>query len=223
VSLLIVPDTYGPIRTYKTRRGRMTATQRAALNLFSDYLIPEQPLDILAIWGAEAPLMLDIGFGDGVSTVALAESNPSAAILAIDVHTPGVADLLHAIATRNITNIRVMHADAVHVLKQFITPGSVESLQTLFLDPWPKSRHHKRRFVQPAIVDLVRQRLQVGGTWNLASDWMPYVETMIDVFTADDHWSGGVVPRPDRPMTHYEARALRDGRTVMDLHMTRVA
>lgn len=201
----------------------MTTTQRAALHLFSEYLIAEEPLNILTTWGAEAPLMLDIGFGDGVSTVALAESNPSAAILAIDVHTPGVADLLQSIATGKLPNIRVMHADAVQVLERFVTPGSVDSLHTLFPDPWPKNRHHKRRFVQPTIVDVVRQRLRVGGTWHLASDWTPYVETMIDVFTADDRWSGGLVPRPDRPMTHYEARALREGRGVMDVQMTRVA
>jgi tRNA (guanine-N7-)-methyltransferase len=116
-----------------------------------------------------------------------------------------------------------MHADAVQVLEHFVAPDSIDSIQTLFLDPWPKSRHHKRRFVQPSIVDLVRRRLKVGGTWHLASDWMPYVETMIDVFTTDDRWHGGLVPRPDRPMTHYEARALREGRTVMDVQMTRVA
>ena len=115
-----------------------------------------------------------------------------------------------------------MHADAVQVLEHFIAPDSIDSLQTLFLDPWPKSRHHKRRFVQPTIVDLVRRRLKVGGTWHLASDWMPYVDTMIDVFNADGRWHGGLVSRPERPMTHYEARALREGRTVLDVQMTRV-
>jgi tRNA (guanine-N7-)-methyltransferase len=201
----------------------MSTSQRAALQLFSEYLVPPDHLDVMATWGAAAPLMLDIGFGDGVSTLALAQSHPNAAILAIDVHTPGVADLLRSIATEKITNTRVMHADAVQVLEHFIAPDSIDALQTLFLDPWPKNRHHKRRFVQPTIVDLVRRRLRVGGTWHLASDWMPYVETMIDVFTADDRWDGGLVPRPERPMTHYEARALREDRTVMDVQMTRVA
>lgn len=223
MSLLIVPDAYGPIRTYKARRGRMSALQHGALQLFSGYLVAEEPLNVTDTWGMQAPLMLDIGFGNGVSTLALAQSHPSAAILAIDVHTPGVADLLRSIATRKIPNIRVMHADAVHVLEHFVAPGSVASLQTLFPDPWPKYRHHKRRFVQPTIVDVVRQRLQVGGTWHIASDWAPYVEAMIDVFTADDRWTGGLVPRPDRPLTNYEARALRDGRQVMDVQMTRVA
>jgi tRNA (guanine-N7-)-methyltransferase len=201
----------------------MSHLQHAALQLFDDFLLAEEPVDITATWGAPAPLIVDIGFGDGKATLALAQAHTNAAILAIDVHTPGVADLLRELAAQNITNVRVMHADAVHVMEQLIPLRSVHAVRTLFPDPWPKTRHHKRRMVQPSIVDLFTDRIEIGGTWHLASDWMPYVDAMMGVFGADLRWNGGIVPRPDRPITHYEARALREGRQVIDLMMTRVS
>lgn len=212
----------GRIRTYKNRRGRMSPTQQAALHLFDEFVIPEHPLDVESIWGTPAPLLLDIGFGDGETTVALAQAHPDAAVLAIDVHTPGVAHLLRALAAHRVSNVRVMHADAVHVLEHCIPSHSVHGVHMLFPDPWPKTRHHKRRFVQPTITDVMTDRIKIGGTWHLASDWMPYVEAMTEVFAADPRWQGGIVDRPDRPITHYEARALREGRPVVDLLMTRI-
>ncbi len=222
VSLPTASDVHGRIRTYKARRGRMSQSQQAALGLFDDFLIPDEPLDVAATWGAPAPLILDIGFGDGDATLALAQAQPHAAVLAIDVHTPGVANLLRALAAHAIPNVRVMHADAVHVLEHCIPFHSVHAVHTLFPDPWPKTRHHKRRLVQPSIVDLFADRIEVGGTWHLASDWMPYIEVITEIFANDARWQGGIIPRPVRPITHYEARALREGRPVVDLVMTRI-
>ena len=216
------------IRTFKARRSRITPSQQHALIHNADALIEYAPRPIgeLAGWHKpEAPLTLDIGFGNGVSTIALATTNPEQNYLAIDIHTPGVGDLLGEIAKSQLTNIRVMETDSLAVLENMIAPESLAGVYTLFPDPWPKARHHKRRIVQPAIADLIHSRLAPGGFWHIATDWQEYAEYIKEAFsgtTASTQWSGGVVPRPDRPITHYEQRAIREGRVVTDFRFTRL-
>lgn len=212
------------IRTFKPRRSRITASQQYALTHNTDALIRYAPLPLqqVAQWDDDdAPLLLDIGFGNGVSTIALAAQHPELNILAIDIHTPGVGDLLSEIAKLHITNIRVMETDSLAVLENMIEPNSISGVYTLFPDPWPKARHHKRRIVQPAIAELIHSRLAPGGFWHIATDWQEYADCISELFStpsALNQWSGGVVPRPDRPITHYEQRALREGRIVTDFH-----
>lgn len=212
------------IRTFKPRRSRITQSQQYALTHNTEALIEyaRKPLHEVAHWtNADSPLFLDIGFGNGVSTIALANQNPHHNFLAIDIHTPGVGDLLGEIAKQQLTNIRVMETDSLAVLENMIEPNSISGVFTLFPDPWPKARHHKRRIVQPAIAQLIHSRLIAGGFWHIATDWQEYADCISELFGAADaqnQWSGGVVPRPDRPITHYEQRALREGRSVTDFH-----
>jgi tRNA (guanine-N7-)-methyltransferase len=129
-----------------------------------------------------------------------------------------VGDLLARIGEDGLACVRVMEADALLVLGRMIEPHSLAGVRTYFPDPWPKSRHHKRRLVQPPILDLVRSRLVPGGTWHLATDWTPYARAMTECFDADGQWVGGVIPRPAwRPETRYERRALHEGRSITDL------
>lgn len=212
------------IRTFKPRRSRITQSQRHALTHHAEALITyaPTPLEQIAHWAnKDSPLYLDVGFGNGVSTIALAKMHRDRNYLAIDIHTPGVGDLLSEIAQQKLTNIRVMETDSLAVLENLIEPESLAGVYTLFPDPWPKTRHHKRRIVQPAIAELVHSRLRLGGFWHIATDWQEYAEYITDVFAApsmQDKWFGGVVPRPDRPVTHYEQRAIREGRLVTDFH-----
>ena len=143
-------------------------------------------------------------------------------VLAIDVHTPGIGELIARLQESETTNVRIIEGDALAVLSSRIEPESLAGVRTWFPDPWPKARHHKRRIVQPAVVDLVHSRLAAGGWWHLATDWAEYAEYIEAVFAADPRWTGGVVPRPDwRPVTRYERRAIRDGRSSVDLVFTR--
>ena len=208
------------IRTFKPRRSRITVRAQKALRDLDRYLIPAtgEHLDPAAIWGPGTPVIVEIGFGDGRATAEMAAAAPAVGILAIDVHTPGVGELLWRISDAGVENVRVMEADALGVLERMIPARSLAGVRTFFPDPWPKARHHKRRIVQAAVLDLVAQRLQPGGWWHLATDWAEYAEAMQECFAADDRWSGGIIPRPDdRPVTRYERRALREDRAITDL------
>jgi tRNA (guanine-N7-)-methyltransferase len=215
------PDVLGPgIRTYKPRRTRMSARQHRAIDEQSCHVLQLEHglIDLAHEWGPGVPVVMEIGFGSGGTTAAMAAADPGTGILAIDIHTPGVGDLLSRVGQQGLANIRVMEADALLVLDRMIPPHSLAGVRTYFPDPWPKSRHHKRRLVQAPILDLVRSRLRPGGTWHLATDWAPYARAMAECFGADARWSGGEVPRPGwRPQTPYERRALLEGRTITDL------
>lgn len=222
------PSTLGPgIRTFKPRRSRMTPRAQRALEEHADLILTwDTPLDLDALLGRDdaTPVILEIGCGDGRATVAMAAADPSTALLAVDVHTPGIGELLARAADAHVTNVRVMEGDAIDLLERLIPADALAGVRSYFPDPWPKARHHKRRLVQPAVVDLVRTRLRVQGTWHLATDWTEYAEAMLACFAEDPRWSGGIIDRPEwRPVTRYETRALREGRPVVDLLLTRIA
>lgn len=181
--------------------------------------------DSLLTWpGPTTALYLDIGFGNGVSTLHFAKTERQAAFLAIDVHTPGVGDLLSELHTQEVTNVRVMETDALAVLENMIAPNSLAGVYTLFPDPWQKARHHKRRIVQQSILDLMHSRIAPGGFWHIATDWAHYAQAIDDLFAQPENrtmWNGGKVVRPDRALTRYEARALDEGRIVSDFRFAK--
>jgi tRNA (guanine-N7-)-methyltransferase len=211
------------IRTYKPRRTRITDRAARALAEQAAFIIEPSTsiLDLAATWGDDVPVILEIGFGDGLATAELAAADPGTGILAIDVHTPGVGDLLARVAEAGLANVRVMEADALGILSRMVPPYSLAGVRSYFPDPWPKARHHKRRLVQPEVLDLVHSRLVPGGTWHVATDWDEYAASVQACFAADARWNGGVIDRPPwRPVTRYERRALRDGRAITDLVFT---
>lgn len=209
------------IRTFKPRRSRITPRQQRALdNAHENPGILLTTSDLTSVWATGSPVVMDIGFGSAEPVVQLASAFPEQVVLAVDVHTPGIGDLVDRIATEKIDNVFVMEADAVELLPAL--PGKLSGVRSFFPDPWPKARHHKRRLVQPAVLDAVSRALESGGFWHLATDWSEYAEWMIEVFSADARWSGGVIERPSwRPITHFESRALREGRAITDMWFTR--
>jgi tRNA (guanine-N7-)-methyltransferase len=206
------------IRTYKPRRSRITARQSAALLAQDRWLLAGNGplLDLGEILGPS--VVMEIGFGTGTATAPMAAADPALGVLAVDIHTPGVGNLLDLIARNGLENVRVIEGDALTVLRHRIAPHALVGVRSYFPDPWPKARHHKRRLVQQPVLDVVRERLVPDGYWHLATDWDDYVDFALAVFAADPNWTGGVIDRPDwRPVTHYEARALREGRRITDL------
>jgi len=184
-------------------------------------------LDLDAVFGRRATRVMEIGFGNGETLVGLAASHPERDYLGVDVYEPGIGRLLAAIAEKRLTNVRLLRADAVDVLRQTIAPASLDTVLLLFPDPWPKKRHHKRRLVQAEFVALVASRLAPGGRFHLATDWQHYAEHMLAVLEAEDalvNLAGQgkfCTPGTHRPATKFERRGRRLGHGVWDLRFAR--
>jgi len=173
-----------------------------------------------------APLILEIGFGMGETTMTIAQHMPEKDFLAIDVHTPGIGNLLKRIGETGVTNIRVMRHDAVEVVRDMLLPESLDGIHIFFPDPWPKARHHKRRLIQPAFAQLLASRLKSGGVLHLATDWEDYAQQMLAVLGAEPqlkNTADGYAERPlYRPLTKFEQRGLRLGHGVWDVIFKKV-
>ena len=211
------------IRTYKPRRGRVTPRQAAALEVHDDLLIDldDAGFSFEDEW-AGLPVILEIGFGTGAATVTMAQERLDLGLLAIDVHTPGIGDLLHRLRAAGLTNVRVMEADALEVMRTMIPERSLAGIRLYFPDPWPKARHHKRRLVTTEHATLLGTRAAPSATWDLATDWAPYAAQMIEVLDAHPMWEGGRIDRPaQRPITRFEQTALDQGREITDLRYVR--
>ena len=214
------------IKSFVLRAGRLTdAQQRGFDQGWPQWGIDYTPalLDFDALFGSRRERVLEIGFGMGQSLLDMATARPDTQYLGIEVHRPGVGRLLHGVAERELSNIRVICHDAVDVLEHCIAPGSLQRVQIFFPDPWHKKRHNKRRLIQAAFTELLASRLSPGGVLHLATDWEPYAEQMLEVLNACDSLGnvaddGGYVPRPDeRPLTKFELRGQLLGHGVWDL------
>jgi tRNA (guanine-N7-)-methyltransferase len=218
-----------PIRSYVLRAGRITRAQRRALDELLPVLgIPfrAQLLDLDEVFGRRARRIVEIGFGNGDALVELAAASPADDFLGIEVHPPGIGHCLLAIEAGRLPNVRVIAHDAVEVLAHQLGPASLDEVLLYFPDPWPKSRHHKRRIVQPAFAALVAERLRPGGVLRLATDWEPYAEWILEVLGAERRLAnaapgGRFVERPERGATRFEARGRRLGHRVFDLEYVR--
>jgi tRNA (guanine-N7-)-methyltransferase len=212
------------IKSYVLRAGRMgTGQQRALDELAPRYVLAfdPEPLDAARVFGRRAPLVVEIGFGMGQATAAIAQAHPDTDFLGIEVHAPGVGALLQRIDELQLTNLRIVQHDAVEVLTTMIAPASLAGLHVFFPDPWPKKRHWKRRLIQPPFVALAASRLAAGGTLHCATDWQPYAEQMLEALAAEPllvNTSDGYAPRPaHRPETKFERRGTALGHGVWDL------
>ncbi|HSX20678.1 MAG TPA: tRNA (guanosine(46)-N7)-methyltransferase TrmB, partial [Gammaproteobacteria bacterium] len=169
---------------------------------------------------------LEIGFGDGRALLANAKAHPHINFIGIEVYKAGIAKLLAGINAQQLSNIRIYCADAVEVLTNCIPAQSLQQIQLFFPDPWPKVRHHKRRIVRPEFVRLLAEKLQIGGSFHMATDWEEYAAHMLAVMEADPNWVnlagvGQFISRPDtRPLTKYEQRGQRLGYKTWDLLFT---
>jgi tRNA (guanine-N7-)-methyltransferase len=191
--------------------------------------IPYQPaaLDLGAIFGRSTPTILEIGCGMGETTATIAAAHRQNNYLGIEVHTPGVGSLLKEIATRELSNVRVIQHDAVEVVRDMIAPGSLAGIHVFFPDPWPKKRQQKRRLIQAAFVTLLASRLAPNGYLHCATDWEEYAVQMLEVLGAEPQLSNmasGFAPRPPyRPQTKFETRGLKLGHGVWDVIFRRKA
>ncbi len=217
---------YRPIRSFVKRSGRMTAGQQKAYERLwprKGLTVDDGELDYRAVFGRQAPVVLEIGFGMGGSLVAMAAAEPETDFIGIEVHQPGVGKLFHLMQEQGVDNIRAYCDDAVEVLSHCIPDHSLDRIQIYFPDPWHKKKHHKRRLIQPAFVQTLRGKLKPGGELHLATDWEDYAEYMMEVLTAAEGFDNVADPycfaeRPAyRPVTKFEQRGEKRGHGVWDL------
>ncbi len=206
------------VRSYVLRQGRVTAGQERALaELLPRYGIEfkDELLRPAAVFGRQAPLVLEIGSGMGETTARIAQERPEADFIAVEVHGPGVGSLLKRIEADRLGNVRVIRHDALEVLEKMIPDGALAGIHLFFPDPWPKKRHHKRRLVQPSFAALAARKLAPGGYLHAATDWDDYAAQIGEVLSAQpglrrDNGSHA------RPSTKFELRGLKLGHEVHD-------
>jgi len=185
-----------------------------------------ETLDFLKVFGRNASVVLEIGFGNGETLVQQANENPGQDYLGIEVHEPGIGHCLLTAREAGISNLRLIAHDAIEVLEQQIPLNSLQRINLYFPDPWPKKRHHKRRIVQPDFLNICADRLQPGGSLHIATDWANYAEHIDEVlaacerFECSEHREHDGDKPLDRPMTKFERRGLRKGHRIYDWQFT---
>ena len=219
------------VRSFVKREGRLTNGQAKALELYWPTMglnHSDGRLDFALLFGNSNPVVLEIGFGMGKSLVEMAQNAPELNFIGVEVHKPGVGACIALAQEQGVTNLKVYEHDAIEVLADCIPEKSLSKVQLFFPDPWHKKKHHKRRIVQPEFVESIRQRLEVGGVFHMATDWENYAECMLEDMQASPGYqnlsqTNDYVPRPDsRPLTKFENRGQRLGHGVWDLQFERI-
>ncbi|MFT4126934.1 MAG: tRNA (guanosine(46)-N7)-methyltransferase TrmB [Gordonia sp. (in: high G+C Gram-positive bacteria)] len=223
------------VTSFRFRRGTLTPNQQRNWDTLwpefgRDLAIaadrePETPFDLPAMFGPTTPVVVEVGSGTGISTAAMAAAEPDVGVIAVEVYQPGLAQLLGLIQRGGLTNVRMVRGDAVVVLRELVEPGTLTGVRVYFPDPWPKSRHHKRRFLQRGTLELISDRLVDGGVLHIATDHAGYADWIAELLATQDPARPHVVPvtadHPSpisltRPTTKFEGRAEREGRTVTE-------
>ncbi len=220
------------IRSFALRRGHVSNAQKRAY----DTILPRvalayaaTPLDLTTAFGRAAPTVLEIGFGMGETTAAMAAARPDINFLCVEVFAAGIGALCKRIEEQNLSNIRIIQHDAVEVVRNMLEPGVLAGIHIYFPDPWPKARHHKRRLVAQPFMGLLASRLTAGAYLHCATDWQHYAQQMLDVLCHEpqlanlhvDYAPQAANPLLPRPTTKFHARGERLGHGVWDLVFSR--
>ena len=227
------------IRSFVKRAGRTTLGQAKAFEILGPkFLVPyqQQLLDFSTVFGptsASQPVVLEIGFGMGEATAHIAKLLTDTRFLCCEVHEPGIGALLKRMGEHQIENIRICAHDAVEVIDHMLPLQSLDGVHIFFPDPWHKTKHHKRRLIQPPLIAKLAARLKPGGYLHCATDWQAYAEQILQVLNAEPLVRNralathpelaGYAPKPPyRPLTKFENRGIRLGHGVWDVVFERI-
>lgn len=214
------------IMTFMRRSTPYTTSQQKGIDDYSEhYMLETEDRDFnqQEVFGRVVPLTVEIGFGMGASLIEMAMAAPERDFVGIEIHPNGIAQICFEAGERKLNNLRVIDGDALLMLEHYFADSSIDTVQLYFADPWPKKKHHKRRFVQIHNMQLIRQKLKVGGLFHAATDWEHYAQWMLDILEVSEGYSnaagkGQFAPRPDfRPLTKFEVRGQSLGHGVWDL------
>jgi len=215
------------IKSFVRRNGRMTPSQKNALEVYWPAFGIEFDENGLSLPAGYEALKLEIGIGNGDALIHMAAADPCSLYIGVEVHEPGIGRCLNNIHQQELANIRLIKHDAIEVLQHMIAPAMLDRILLFFPDPWHKKRHHKRRIVKQSFRDLVFRSLKPGASIHIATDWQDYAESIALQFIADPRFenrgdSSGYVERPAyRPLTRFEQRGRRLGHGVWDLVLAR--
>ena len=219
------------VRSFVRRPGRMTASQSRALDelwpVFGIDYSPE-PLDFCRVFGRDAPVVLEIGYGNGDTFIEQAVKDPGRNYLGLEVHEPGVGHCLIRAKAEDAVNVKLISHDAMEVLEHQIPDASLARINIYFPDPWPKKRHHKRRLIQPVFLSLAAAKLVPDGELHIATDWADYAEHIDEVLQSAPEFRIDLTREHDgdqpidRPTTKFERRGLGKGHRIRDWRLRRV-
>ena len=209
------------VRSYSIRGSRITQAQRAAkdeLQAIYGIAVEEKKVNLKEIFPTSQKIIMEIGFGMGEATAIIAKNHPNNGYIAVDVHPPGIGKLLGRIVENELKNLRVIEDDVHIILPHMFEDESLDAIHLYFPDPWPKKKHNKRRIVNDGFLALIHPKLKKGGYIHIATDWVPYAESMQEVFAASSLFKGGVIEKPDsRPVTRFEGQGIDKDHQVTDL------
>ena len=213
------------VRSYSIRGSRITDAQRqakTALQAIHGIEFKQELIDVNVIFPNSQSIIMEIGFGMGEATAIIAKNHPNNGYIAVDVHPPGIGKLLARIVENNLTNLKVIEDDAHVVLQHMIPDESLDGIHLYFPDPWPKKKHNKRRIVNEGFLSLIHPKIKRGGFIHIATDWVPYAESIQEVFAASTLFTGGVIDKPEwRPVTRFEGQGIDKDHAVNDMLYTK--
>ena len=218
------------IKSFVLRGQRLKDYQLSALKEhFHDYAVvydQSRCLDFSQVFGNGNPVVIEIGFGMGESTLRIARENPDVNYLGIEVFLYGFSKLLANASKENLKNLKLMRFDAVQVLQDMVADNSVDGFHIFFPDPWPKKRHHKKRLIQKPFAELLTSKLKKGGYIYCVTDWEDYAKQMLEVLDSVDGLKnpyGGFAPeRPWRPETGFERKGLEKDYVINEVWVEKV-
>ena len=214
------------VRSYSIRGSRITDAQRqakTALQAIHGIEFKQELIDLQQIFPTSQSIIMEIGFGMGEATAIIAKNHPNNGYIAVDVHPPGIGKLLARIVENNLTNLKVIEDDVHVVLQHMIPDESLDGIHLYFPDPWPKKKHNKRRIVNEGFLQLIHPKIKKGGFIHIATDWVPYAESIQEVFAASTLFAGGVIDKPEwRPVTRFEGQGIDKDHAVNDMLYTKV-
>ena len=209
------------VRSYSIRGSRITDAQReakTALQAVHGIEFKQEIVDLQQIFPTSDKVIMEIGFGMGEATAIIAKNHPNNGYIAVDVHPPGIGKLLARIVENELTNLKVIEEDVHVVLQHMIADESLDGIHLFFPDPWPKKKHNKRRIVNEGFLALIHPKIKKGGFIHVATDWVPYAESIQQVFAASSLFTGGVIEKPDwRPVTRFEGQGIDKDHAVNDM------
>lgn len=214
------------VRSYSIRGSRITDAQReakTALQAVHGIEFKQEIIDLQQIFPTSDAVIMEIGFGMGEATAIIAKNHPNNGYIAVDVHPPGIGKLLVRIVEDDLTNLKVIEDDVHVVMQHMIADESLDGIHLYFPDPWPKKKHNKRRIVNEGFLQLIHPKIKAGGFIHIATDWVPYAESIKQVFAASTLFTGGVIDKPDwRPVTRFEGQGIDKDHAVNDMFYTKV-
>ena len=213
------------VRSYSIRGSRITDAQRqakTALQAIYGIEFKQELIDLQQIFPTSKLIIMEIGFGMGEATAIIAKNHPNNGYIAVDVHPPGIGKLLARIVENDLTNLKVIEDD-VHVVMQHMIPDeALDGIHLYFPDPWPKKKHNKRRIVNEGFLQLIHPKIKNGGFIHIATDWVPYAESIKEVFATSTLFTGGAIDKPEwRPVTRFEGQGIDKDHAVNDMLYTK--